>query len=245
MLLISLLTFGGLYEFFSMIQKKGILTYKYFGTAIGLIIPLSIFYRFELTKGWELLFIVGALISFFILQITKKNNTEAVLSISTTIFGIVYVSWLFSFLVRIRLLADGSMLLAALILITKLSDIGALLVGMKWGKTALIPRISPKKSFEGLIGALVFGVLGAFVSKSFLPPLAIFSYGHLIFMGLSIAMIAQLGDISESLIKRDCMTKDAGKVIPGIGGILDLIDSLLFTAPVFYLYMIYVNRVLI
>jgi len=244
-LLILLLTFGGLYEFFSMIQKKGILTYKYFGTAIGLIIPLSIFYKFELTTGWELLFIVGGLIALFILQITKKGNTQAVLSISTTIFGLLYVSWLFSFLVRIRLLPDGKMLLAALILMTKASDIGALLVGMKWGKTALIPRISPKKSFEGLLGALFFGVLAAFVAKSFSSSLAIFSYARILFIGLTVAIIAQLGDLSESLIKRDCITKDAGKAIPGIGGVLDLIDSLLFTAPVFYLYMIYVNRTLV
>ena len=236
-LFILLLTFGGLYEFFSMIQKKGISTYKYFGTAIGLIIPLSIFYRFEFTKGWELLFIVAALISLFVLQITKKGNTQAVLSISTTIFGLLYVSWLFSFLVRIKLLPDGAMFISAIILITKSSDIGALLIGTRWGKTALIPRISPNKSFEGLMGAIAFAVLAAFISKSFLPQSVFFSYGHLLLIGIVLGIIAQLGDISESLIKRDCVVKDSGKIIPGIGGVLDLIDSLLFTAPVFYLYV--------
>ncbi|MDD5005198.1 MAG: phosphatidate cytidylyltransferase [Candidatus Omnitrophica bacterium] len=236
-LLILLLTFGGLYEFFSLVEKKGVPVYKYFGTIVGLIIPLSIFYRFELTKGWELLFIVIGLISLFVLQIVKKDNSQALFSISATIFGILYISWLFSFMVKIRLLPHGAALLGALIFITKVTDIGAYLIGTRFGKHILLPKISPKKSIEGSIGGLFFAVLAALASKSFLPDIAVFSYINLIFIGFSLGIVTHLGDLSESLIKRDCLAKDSSYVFPGIGGVMDLIDSLLFTAPVFYFYI--------
>ncbi|MBL7196480.1 MAG: phosphatidate cytidylyltransferase [Candidatus Omnitrophica bacterium] len=236
-IVVLLLTLGGLYEFFSLVEKKGVRVYKYFGTFIGLIIPLSIFYRFELTKGWELLFVVVGLISLFILQITKKDNSQAVFSISITIFGIIYISWFFSFIIKIRLLPHGIALLGALIFITKASDIGAYLIGSRFGKHAFISRISPKKSIEGILGGLLFGILAAITSSSFLPNINTFSYIHLIFIGFSLGIVGQLGDLSESLIKRDCLVKDSSGVFPGIGGVLDVLDSLLFTSPVFYFYM--------
>ena len=235
---ILLFTFLALYEFFCMVEKKGVLTYKYFGTIVGLIIPFSIFYKFELTKGWELLFIVIALITIFVLQISKKNTTQAVFSISTTLFGIMYISWLFSFLIKIRLLAHGAALVGALIFITKASDIGAFLIGSRFGKHALFPQISPNKTLEGLGGAIVFGILAAFASSAFLPAIDIFSHARLLFIGFGISILSQLGDFSESLIKRDCLSKDSNRLIPGIGGMMDLIDSLLFTGPVFYFYIV-------
>jgi phosphatidate cytidylyltransferase len=234
---IILLTFGALYEFFSLVEKKGVRVYKYFGTIVGLIIPFSIFFRFELTKGWELLFVVIGLISLFCLQIIKKDNSQAVFSISVTIFGILYISWLFSFIIKIRQLPFGHSLLGAMILITKGSDIGAYLIGSRYGKHGFMEWISPKKTVEGIIGGLAFGILFALASSSFLPKIHVFSFTHLIFIGLGLSLIGQLGDLSESLIKRDCLAKDSSGVIPGIGGVMDLIDSLLFTSPVFYFYM--------
>ncbi|MFC1646171.1 phosphatidate cytidylyltransferase [Candidatus Omnitrophota bacterium] len=232
-----LLTLGGLYEFFSLVEKKGVRVYKYFGTIIGLVIPLSIFYRFELTKGWELLFVVIGLISLFILQIIKKDNSQAVFSISITVFGILYISWLFSFIIKLRLLPHGAALLGALIFITKANDIGAYLIGSRFGKHTFMPRISPKKTIEGTIGGLLFSILAALASSSFLPNIRVFSFAHLVFIGFALGIIGQLGDLSESLIKRDCLAKDSSDVIPGIGGVMDVIDSLLFTSPVFYFYM--------
>ena len=238
-IIISLFTLGGLYEFFSLIEKKGVPAYKYSGAVVGLIIPISIFFKFELTKGWELLFIVIGLISLFVLQIARKDNEKAVFSISTTIFGILYVSWFFSFIVKIKLLPCGNALLGAMIFITKASDIGAYLVGTKFGKHALLSWISPKKSFEGAVGGVFFGILAALASASFLPNIDAFSNIHLIFIGFSLSIIGQLGDLSESLIKRDCLAKDSSSIFPGIGGALDIIDSLLFTAPAFYFYYMY------
>ncbi|MFH1201822.1 MAG: phosphatidate cytidylyltransferase [Candidatus Omnitrophota bacterium] len=224
----------GLLEFYNMAEKKGIPVYKYFGVVIGATIPLSIFFKFELTKGWELLFVVLLLVVLFLLQFLRRDNSGATAGISVTLFGILYISWFFSFVLKIKNLAFGSGVLASLIFITKSGDIGAYLIGSKWGVHALIPRISPKKSVEGTMGGLLFNVLAAMGSKIFLP---FFSYFHLACLGFLLGIIGQFGDLSESLIKRDCQTKDASGVFPGMGGVLDILDSLLFTAPAFYFYM--------
>jgi phosphatidate cytidylyltransferase len=103
-------------------------------------------------------------------------------------------------------------------------------VGNRWGKKLLIPRISPHKTIEGALGGLFFSILGGLACKQFLP----FGYGQLLIISASLGLLGQLGDLSESLLKRDCQVKDSGNVFPGMGGVLDEIDSLLFTAPVFY-----------
>ena len=108
------LLIGGLYEFFGLIEKKGIHIYKYFGMVLGVAIPLSVLFRFELTKGWELLFIVLALFTLFILQLKRQDSSQAVTGIATTLFGIIYVSWFFSFL-KVRYLPGGQGYLAALL----------------------------------------------------------------------------------------------------------------------------------
>jgi len=231
------LIIAGLYEFFKLIERQGIYIYKYFGMAIGVIIPISIAFQFELTKNWELLFIVLMLVFIFLLQFTRREETQAVLSISTTLFGILYIAWFFSFIIKVRFLPYGASLVGAIVLITKAGDIGAYLIGTRWGKRALIKRISPQKSIEGAIGGLIFAILAALASKAFLPEKVVFSNAHLVTMGLFFGIIGQLGDLSESLIKRNCHVKDSGNIFPGIGGVLDIIDSLLFTVPAFYFYM--------
>jgi phosphatidate cytidylyltransferase len=232
-LLVSVFIIVGLYEFFTMLEKKGINIYKYFGIGMGAIIPFSIALHFELTRNWELLFIVLALLFLIIMQFRRRNNSGVIVDISTTVFGILYISWFLSFMIKIRYLPGGIGLVLAIIFITKLGDIGAYLIGSRFGRMPLMPRISPKKTIEGSIGGLLFSILGAFISKPFLNV----THSHLLFIGLSLGILAQLGDLSESLMKRDCQIKDSGNLLPGMGGALDFIDSLLFTAPVFYFYM--------
>ena len=236
---VTVLIVLGLYEFFTLIEKKGIPMYKYFGAIIGVVIPLSIYFRFELTRGWELLFLSLALVALILLQFSRRESTNAVLGISTTMFGIIYIAWFFSFMIKIRLLPHGMALVGCLLLVTKGADIGAFFIGIKWGRNSLIPRISPKKTIEGTLGGIVFGVLGALASKSFLPDWPIFSLSNMLFLGVALSILGLLGDLSESLIKRDCATKDSSNILPGMGGILDVIDSLLFTAPAFYFYINY------
>ena len=98
----------GLYEFFTMLEKKGIKIYKYFGIGMGVIIPLSIMLRFEPTKSWELLFIVLALFFLFLMQFRRPQNSGVIVDISTTLFGILYVSWFFSFLIKTPIIIPSS-----------------------------------------------------------------------------------------------------------------------------------------
>ncbi|MCX7927738.1 MAG: phosphatidate cytidylyltransferase [Candidatus Omnitrophica bacterium] len=221
-----------LYEFFTMLERRKIPTFKYFGTLLGVIIPITIMLRFELTKKWELFFIVLALFSLFIMQLKRQENEGAVISIATTLFGILYVSWFFSFVIRLRMLQHGLGFVIMLLIITKFGDIGAYLVGKGFGKHPLIPHVSPNKSIEGALGGLVFSMLGTILVKPLVP----FSLIHLFLIGLVGGILAQLGDLFESLMKRDCLIKDSSDFIPGIGGVLDLIDSILFVAPALYFY---------
>jgi len=223
----------GLYEFFTMLEKKGVGIYKYFGIAIGLIIPFSILFRFELTRKWEFLFLVLALLILIVMQFRRRQSNGVIVDISTTLFGILYIAWFFSFMIKIRYLDGGLGFLISLLLITKLGDIGAYFIGTHFGKTPFMPKISPKKTVEGSIAGLIFSIIGALISMRFLKQ----SYLEVICIGIAIGILGQLGDLSESLMKRDCGVKDSGHLLPGMGGILDEIDSLLFTAPAFYFYL--------
>ena len=232
------LTGIALYEFFTMVEKKGIWIYKYFGVAVGVLIPLTVLFRFELNKNWELFLIVLLLLTLMIMQFRRRQSAGVVVGISVTVFGVMYVAWFFSFMIKIRMLPQGIALASAVLLITKLNDMGAYLIGSRFGKTPLMPRISPKKSVEGALGGLFFSILGGLAVKPFLS----YSYSQVILISLVFGILAQIGDLSESLMKRDCQVKDSSSIFPGLGGALDCIDSLLFTAPVFYFFMTNVLR---
>lgn len=225
-------------EFYSLVERKGIPIFKISGISIGILVPTSIFFSFEPTKGWELLFIIAVLLTIFILQFTRSESNQAIVGVSTTIFGILYISWTFSFMMKLKLISQGSLpagslLVAFLLLVTKVGDIGAYFIGTYFGKHSLIPRISPKKSVEGAVGGFIFSVAAAIASKAFLPSVPVY---HLLVLGCLLGVLAQIGDLSESLIKRDSQVKDSANLIPGLGGVLDLVDSILFTAPTLYFY---------
>ena len=217
-----------------MVEKKGVRLFKPLGLLVGILLPVTIYFRFNLEEGWQFFFIIIALFLLFLLELTKKEKHQPVLSISATIFGILYISWCFSFIIRIRQLDDGAMLLAFLLLVTKSSDIGAYLWGKRFGKTYLARRISPKKSLEGAIGGYLTSVAVGLFFSIFVKSLLLWEK---LFLSMILAIIAQLGDLFESLIKRDCQVKDSSKIFPGMGGALDVIDSIIFTAPTFYLYL--------
>lgn len=236
-LIITILIACGLHEFYSLIEKKGVFIYKYFGIFIGVLLPITIYLKFEPTKGWELFFVAFVTLMLFIMQFGRRDSSQAIVGISTTMFGIFYVSWFLSFLIKIKYLPGGILLVSFLLLVTKSSDIGAYFIGNKLGRHSLIPRISPAKSIEGTIGGLLFSIFAALISHIYLK----IPYAHLIVLGIILGTIGQIGDLCESLIKRDCQVKDSGTSLPGMGGVLDLIDSLLFAAPIFYFYIIHFN----
>ena len=227
----------GLYDFFNMVENKGIFVYKYFGIVVGALLPIVIFIGNGLPefKNFEPLFIVVASLFAFILQFVRRENAQdRLVSMALTLFSLLYISWFLSFIMRIRFLDNGGNLVAFLIIVTKSADIGAYLVGSRFGKNELIPRISPKKTKEGTVGGILVSMILAVIAGRFLTG---FSYLHLCMLGIILATLGQVGDLAESLIKRDCNVKDSGIYLKGIGGALDVVDSLLFTAPVFYFYI--------
>jgi len=224
----------GLWEFFLMIEKKKVRLFKFFGLILGAFIPISVFFQFPITREWQLFLILCGLFILFLLELTRKENQDTVLSISATVFGVLYVSWCFSFILRIRNLEGGVFLLGFLILVVKAQDLGAYIVGSLWGRHSLLKRVSPNKSTEGAIGGLVFSVIFALLFRAWLDNFTIF---QVIGLGLILGVVGQLGDLFESLLKRDCQVKDSGRILQGMGGVLDVIDSLIFSAPVFYFYI--------
>jgi phosphatidate cytidylyltransferase len=229
-----LLILIALYEFFYMVEKKGVRLFKPLGLLVGVLIPITTYFRFPLQEGWQFLFVVIGIFILFLSELTKREAHQSILSISATIFGVIYISWCFSFLIRVRQLPEGAMLTGFLILTTKSSDVGAYLWGKRFGKTRLLRKISPKKSLEGAIGGFFTSLVVGIIFSLFIGSI---NFWEKFFLIIILAIIAQLGDLFESLIKRDCQVKDSGKLLPGMGGILDVIDSLIFTAPTFYLYL--------
>ena len=235
---VALITAVAMVEFFNMVQKKQLPVYRYFGTIVGALIPISIYFKFEPTQGWEFLLMTAVCLTVFLLQFTKRKTDNATSGIAITIFAIFYIGWFFSFLVKIRvadlIVPDGRMLVAFLLIVTKAGDIGAYFFGKYLGAHQLIPKISPKKSTEGAIGGFLCSFLSAFLCVRLMPQIELI---HIAILGILLGILGQVGDLSESLIKRDCSVKDSSAVFAGLGGMLDLIDSLLFTCPIFYFYM--------
>lgn len=231
----------GLYEYFNIVQKKGIFVYKYFGITIGMLVPVIVYLQMG-TEGYftlEPFLIIIACLFIFVLQFTRRDISEALSSISVTMFGLLYIAWLFSFFVKLKFLTDGALLVSFLIVVTKMGDIGAYFAGNLFGVHSLIARISPNKTIEGTMGGLTFSIASAMLSKAYLPK---FTYGHLFALGLLLGILAQVGDLAESLLKRDCGVKDSASSFSGFGGVLDILDSLIFTAPIFYFYIMVVMK---
>ena len=178
-----------------------------------------------------------------------SENIPPLETMAYTVFGLLYAPWLFNFIAKIIYLIPrnpdgglaGQYYVLYLIFVAKFSDMGAYLVGSLIGKHKMVPHISPGKTWEGFGGALAFSLLASFGLKALMPgKLSLFSALDLLIMGLVLSVAAVIGDLAESILKRSMGVKDSGKLLPGIGGVLDLIDSLLFTAPLLFFYLRFV-----
>ena len=133
---------------------------------------------------------------------------------------------------------EGTYYIVFFIIVTKFSDMGAYLVGSLIGKHKMIPRVSPGKTWEGFGGAIVISTGASLLfAHLFRDHLVGMSMMHAVVLGVMLSLAAVIGDLIESLMKREAGVKDSGSYFPGIGGILDLLDSLLFNAPLMYLYL--------
>lgn len=169
----------------------------------------------------------------FLLQLFSKNPLEDTFHvISVSLLNVLYAPLLFSFIILLKQMSFHYIFF--LLFIIWFSDSGAYLFGMKFGKTKMYEKISPKKSMEGLAAGLLCGIGAAILYNLFFLDL---SLTHVLFSGLLVAVAGVIGDLIESMFKRFSGIKDSGNIFPGHGGMLDRIDSILLGAPVLYYYL--------
>jgi phosphatidate cytidylyltransferase len=254
--MIVVLAVAGLQEFYGLVEKRGLVCFKWCGLIGGVLLMVGTFLHLtghlgiyntpsranDFETGFLILFVLGLCVR----QLVSRANTSGILAISTTLFGLMFVPWLLNFIQKINFFpfADGSPIDAGkyyvlyFILVTKFSDMGAYLVGSLIGRHKMIPRISPGKTWEGFGGAILVSTAASLVFVHFLGDKMVgMNWLHAIILGVLLSSTAVVGDLIESLFKREAGVKDSGNFFPGIGGILDLLDSLLFNAPIMYLYL--------
>ncbi len=191
--------------------------------------------------GWPMWTFVSILMLTFVaqsIQFERPGRTMA--TIAGTVLTIAYVGLLGGFIVQMRWLGGprgGVVALLTFVATAKGADIGAYTLGRIAGRHKLWPRLSPNKTIEGALGGLALGVAGSLGMTALARALLDYeglSWGQALVFGVLVGIVAQLGDLMESMIKRDCVQKDASDALPGFGGLLDVMDSLLFSAPVAY-----------
>jgi phosphatidate cytidylyltransferase len=248
-------------ELYRLIEDKGAHPLVSYGLAAGAALPVVAYIGNEYHVT---LILTATLLAVMMRQLGKAQIAEALVSISGTFFGVCSVGWLLSHAVVLRNFHDAAVsrygavaveqlgiapeagifymifCLAAVVL----SDAGAYFTGRAWGKRKLAPKISPGKTVEGAVGGVVVGTAGGLVAKLvfdfFWPELSLaLGWQAALFMAIAVAIIAIVGDLVESLLKRDARIKDTGQMLPGMGGIMDRIDSPLLGIPLMYYMLLF------
>ncbi len=226
------------HEFYQMLRRMGLRPFNRLGLTLGVLITLAPAY-FPPPFSAEM--VLGlAIVAFSVRILGERKPQNRVETLAWTLFGLLYVPFMLQFLVRIMQLGqhdgppnEGLVLAVWLVAVSKGCDMGALLTGMACGRHKMAPGISPKKTWEGFVGGILFSAtVGALIAHfwgqtmpaSFTPLVAALA-------AIPIAALAVVSDLVESVIKRRADTKDSGATIPGIGGVFDLSDSLILAAP--------------
>ncbi|MCX7591328.1 MAG: phosphatidate cytidylyltransferase [Kiritimatiellae bacterium] len=243
----------GLLEFYCLVERAGWPCYRRLGIlgGVSFVVCTNLLSSGILggesptcsTIDVEMGLLVILVLGLCLRQFSSRDNQPGLVAISTTIFGLMYVPWLLNFVQKIIFYPgkNGPLYFIYFIAITKLSDPGAYVVGSLIGRHKLSPRISPGKTWEGVAGAIAVSLLTRLVFKACADhKLTGLTWNSAVVLGLLLGAAAVVGDLVESLFKRQANAKDSGNYIPGIGGALDLLDSILFNAPIMYLYMRYI-----
>jgi phosphatidate cytidylyltransferase len=251
LLIVAFLAVSGLGEFYGMVRKLGHACYSKEGILGGTLLIVATFCyisgQMGLSAGpsrvndFETSFFILFVLGLCIRQFVSHHTTTGIVAISTTLFGLMYVPWLLNFIQKINFFGrgvEGHFYVLYFIIVTKASDCGAYAVGSLIGRHKMIPRISPGKTWEGFGGAIVVSTAASVIfAKVAGAHLLGMTMPHALVLGIVLSLGAVIGDLIESLFKREAGLKDSGHLFPGIGGILDLLDSLLFNAPLMYLYL--------
>jgi phosphatidate cytidylyltransferase len=259
-----------LLEFYNIQKNSGIPAFRNIGIVSGVAILASAYVSLNVSMligpaapdAWrELPGLVVTLIVFiiFVRQFPQKENPQPLPTIACTMLGLVYIPLMLMFMMHLcfrwtptswnlPFSPTARAVILYLIVVVKASDVGAYLVGSTCGRHKMFPRISPGKTWEGLAGGFIAGILASLAlfwlwhnpslesHTAELGRLTI-TFGHALFLGAFLAAIGVIGDLVESLLKRSAGLKDSGCIFPGMGGILDVLDSLLFAAPALYFYL--------
>src|SRR6266576_2846456 len=251
-LLISVFGLIALLEFYRMLDHKGLPNFKITGMICGAVMLGGSFYYFSKigpagSYDFEVAVLLFFLLTVFARQMfARLRHDEPLQTMAYTLFGLLYVLWLFNFITKIFYLmprsstgaVTGQFYCLYLIAVTKFSDMGAYLTGSVVGRHLMVPHISAKKTWEGFFGAIILALLCSLGLFKLMPGhLSVLTWTHATILGVLLGLGAVLGDLAESIIKRSTDVKDSGNLLPGIGGALDLVDSLLFTAPLMFFYL--------
>lgn len=248
------------HEFYGLIVDKGAKPLETVGLGFGAAVMLLAYFG---TPYQAMLAMTATLLALMVAQLRKNEIHEAMASISGTFFGVFYVSWLLSHAVLLRrfdtaaashqdpaLLVTlgvtpdtGIFLMIFALVAVVLCDAGAYFAGRAWGNRKLAPEISPNKSVEGALGGIIAGILACLATKllfDYLRPdwSAVMPWSLSIFFGFILCVVGIVGDLVESLLKRDAEVKDTGALLPGMGGVLDRIDAHLLGLPTMYYMML-------
>lgn len=242
-LLIAGAALAGTYEFYRMAhfhRKEPLLC---LGLMWTLALVLSHYYSTDILR-WV---ITAPILISLICLIVRPWKEKAFRDWAWTIAGALYVGWILSYWLNLRGLEDGRNWVFLAMLTTFANDTGAFFVGRATGKHKLAPAISPGKTWEGAIGGLVCAIVASLVIGMILRLISLrlqatfdFEHWQIILLGFIIGLFAQLGDLVESLLKRNMEVKESGNLLPGHGGVLDRFDSLIFVGAVVYYYVIWV-----
>jgi phosphatidate cytidylyltransferase len=244
--LVNWIQLAACWEFYRMMEAKGVHPSKKVGLFATLVLSAVVY-----ATGLNYLgvFLAGFILTILVRELFRPEMTFPIYDIATTVFGVVYVGWLLLHLVLLRELPRelsmddslGATLVLYVIAIVWSCDTGAFLVGIPLGKHKLFPRVSPAKSIEGAVGGFLCAMGAAFLGYAWIARQsggsAFLTVQQALVLGALLGIASQLGDLVESLLKRDARVKDASSTIPGHGGVLDRFDSLLFSAPVAFYYL--------
>lgn len=215
---------------------------KYLGMFIDTVLFLLVFYICSLNQPLSfILFIVPAIVFVFILEL-YRNKLNPMSNISLTFLGILYVSLPLIMFIKLAFYFSQEytyQIILGFFILLWINDVFAFIFGISFGKHKLFERVSPKKSWEGFIGGAIMTLLVAYILGI---PFFLLNRADWIIIGLIISITGVFGDLVESLFKRTAELKDSGQILPGHGGMLDRIDSVLLSSPLVFAYLMLINQ---
>lgn len=231
------------YEFSKMVRNKHSYTNRFIGY---LAVALIIINEYKNFFDYRIFFI--CLILLLLLFELFRNKESAIANLGTTLLGIFYIGFFSAAILDLRefyndsafTYAQGGYLIISILVSIWICDSAAYFIGSAYGLHKLMPRVSPNKSWEGAVAGFFFAIVGMIAARELV--LAFLTMKDAIAIGVIVGIFGQLGDLVESLLKRDSHVKDSSSLIPGHGGIFDRFDSLLFTAPIVYLYLTFFTK---